>query len=800
MVRIRLYGGIKFKIEMKTIKSFKIPLLFFIGVILFSLSVNGASAVTTDNSKIYVNTAGSDSSNGQSAVYDGTNGPKATIKNATGTVANQGTIYIAKGTYYENSIQISSNMIIIGENQANTIIDAQGKENIFNMTYRKGVHLTLINLTLKNGYAPGDGGAINNPNPDSVLNIINCSFQNNTSSDDGGAIFNYGTLTSTNNTFLNNNAKDTDGGAIFCKHTAISTNDTFNGNTAKSHGGAFFLNGGNLTCTNDTFNGNSARDSGGAIFNDGTLTCISDTFTNNSSPIGNAIVNWNTCIVHFSRIIGNGAQIDNQEGTVDATINWWGSNKNPSSLVRGSVNVNFWLVLTLTAYPNIIVNGGKSTVDVLLFRDNTGCYHDPIDGHVPDGTPVNFYATDGSLSTQVATLINGRTTSAFTTTDIGKFFVSAIIDNQIGTALLSVKNAPNLVVMNLSCVTGNSVKLISTLYGAKGYPISGAIVSFSVDGVFQGNATTNSNGIVTIEYIARNNGVHTITADYNGNDDYLSSMGSGTLTIRTKPTVTADNTTGIYNTTQIITLKSNNETNTIYYTTDGTKPTENSAKYTNPLTITKTTILTYTAENSDGDWADTQTQIYTIDTVTPKVTATKTTGIYNTTQTVKLTSDKTNTTIYYTTNGTDPTKKSTIYSGPLKISANTTLKYMAVDVAGNKSPVYTQKYTIDKIPPKVTISTPANRKTNVSRTSLITIKFSKNIKANTKINKITIKNQTTGKYITIHKSIKGNTLTIKTSARSANTWYTVTIPAGSVRDKAGNNLKTNHTFKFKTGK
>ncbi|UTB34090.1 MAG: PQQ-binding-like beta-propeller repeat protein [Methanobacterium sp. ERen5] len=172
-------------------------------------------------------------------------------------------------------------------------------------------------------------------------------------------------------------------------------------------------------------------------------------------------------------------------------------------------------------------------------------------------------------------------------------------------------------------------------------------------------------------------------------------------------------------------------------------------------------------------------------------------GLYNTTKTITLKMSQAGK-IYYTLNGSTPTSKGTLYAKPIIITSTTTLKYLAIDPTGNKSPVYTQKYTIDKIPPKVTITTPLNKKINVSRTSYITIKFSENINASTNINKITIKNST-GKTIALSKSIKGNTLTIKITKKSANTWYTVTIPKSAIKDPAGNNIAANYSFKFKTG-
>ena len=61
-------------------------------------------------------------------------------------------------------------------------------------------------------------------------------------------------------------------------------------------------------------------------------------------------------------------------------------------------------------------------------------------------------------------------------------------------------------------------------------------------------------------------------------------------------------------------------------------------------------------------------------------------------------------TIYYTVNGTTPTTSSTKYTSPLLITATTTLKFLAKDLAGNLSPIYTQTYTIDKTVPRAVIN------------------------------------------------------------------------------------------------
>ena len=56
------------------------------------------------------------------------------------------------------------------------------------------------------------------------------------------------------------------------------------------------------------------------------------------------------------------------------------------------------------------------------------------------------------------------------------------------------------------------------------------------------------------------------------------------------------------------------------------------------------------------------------------------------------------TTIYYTTNGSTPTTSSTVYSNPITISSNTTVKALARDSQGRLSDVVTRTYTIGQVP------------------------------------------------------------------------------------------------------
>ena len=64
--------------------------------------------------------------------------------------------------------------------------------------------------------------------------------------------------------------------------------------------------------------------------------------------------------------------------------------------------------------------------------------------------------------------------------------------------------------------------------------------------------------------------------------------------------------------------------------------------------------------------------------------------------------------IRYTTDGTTPTATSgLLYSGPFSVGSSSTIKYLAVDNAGNVSPVSTQTITIGQTLPTVSLTAPA---------------------------------------------------------------------------------------------
>ena len=115
-----------------------------------------------------------------------------------------------------------------------------------------------------------------------------------------------------------------------------------------------------------------------------------------------------------------------------------------------------------------------------------------------------------------------------------------------------------------------------------------------------------------------------------------------------------------------------------------------------------TTMVNWTATDHSGNSVKAVQQV-TLGPPAPLTTnASPHGGIYNSVQSVSLSSTDP-ATIYYTTDGSNPTNLSAIYKNPILLSASTVLKFFGGDAAGNTGPLKTENYTIDTISPVITL-------------------------------------------------------------------------------------------------
>lgn len=320
-----------------------------------------------------------------------------------------------------------------------------------------------------------------------------------------------------------------------------------------------------------------------------------------------------------------------------------------------------------------------------------------------------------------------------------------------------------------------------------------------------------------------------INTDYNQNyRDASSPPGAyyGSSAVN-PPTVSANPHGGSFNSIQTVTL-SMNRAGTIYYTTDSSNPTISSSKYTSPLTLNTTTILKFMGIDNAGIKSGVITETYTINMPQLSINSTNprnnTTGVsisipvtlnfsqniysgtnysgvyiknLNSGALLSITKIINGSTL--TINHVNPFKNNTTYQ--LYIPAG------AVKDASGKglSSTYiitfnTVAQTSDTTPPSVKITSPINGATGVSLTIPVTITFNENIQSSVNYSGIYIKNLTTGKIVSLaSKTISGSVLTLKmTSSRLSKNNYVVYIPAGAIKDLAGNNLAISYSIQFKT--
>ncbi|HEY3375067.1 MAG TPA: Ig-like domain-containing protein [Candidatus Aquicultor sp.] len=192
--------------------------------------------------------------------------------------------------------------------------------------------------------------------------------------------------------------------------------------------------------------------------------------------------------------------------------------------------------------------------------------------------------------------------------------------------------------------------------------------------------------------------------------------------------------------------------------------------------------------------------VFTVDTIAPGASAMPKGDIYRRGQSVELSASEA-ATLYYTTDGTAPDMTSNVYVGvPININETATLKFMAVDVAGNQSPVYSETYTIDGTPPKVANTDPTDGATGVLLEPKITVTFSEPVQASDTYDKITLTTKE-GKSVDFTKDIADGKLIIQPKSNLAtNTHYVVTVPGGAVMDIAGNGFAEQYALSFITAK
>lgn len=507
-------------------KNIHIPFIILLFGLTFLIFINTSSAAASavDNI-IYVNgTSGDDTWDGQNPIWNGTSGPKLTIKNATDTVNTGGTVNIAEGTYSgsgNTNIIINKDLTINGAGIDQTIINGTDSTRIFYIN--PGYTVNINGLTITNGKSDLGGAILNYGN----LNVDYCKFTKCTTiykfMCGGSAIASgdYSTLNVKNSIFLENDAISSlsAGGTIYTNGTTTLENCDFLNNLAWS-GGAIFVFSGDLNAYNCKFINNTAQTKGGV------MTIYTD--SNSFNIHGCAFIN------NVARNTASTNNINNTLGSyLNITDNWWGSNSGPTGVFGLISDGSSWIYMISSVDSSTTDYGGQINVKTdfnNIYHRDTGTITQENVGSILDGFSVDFSSDMGNLTPIQGLIAAGIANSVFTANKVGTGNITSSFNIQSLNNTITVNKAATLITVNNTTGLNNgTTNLTATLTDANGNPIDGKTVNFTVDGNSAGTATTDSNGVATLTYKPTQAGDLVVAASFAGDSDYLTSTGSGAL-------------------------------------------------------------------------------------------------------------------------------------------------------------------------------------------------------------------------------------------------------------------------------
>jgi predicted outer membrane repeat protein len=287
------------------------------------------------------------------------NGDYPTIAAALEAANSGDTILLEQGVYYgrgNQDVKLEGKTLTLTSRDPNnpgvvaeTVIDCQGSG--LSTHYAIGVtgsnaHLTLVGLTISNGYDVFAGGAVRCE--EAALDVTNCTFEDNHIDSWGGAVYlRNGRARLVGCTFTGNTSDVLHGGAIHATGSTLElTRCTFQANAGSAvetydsqvtvtqcdfqdnqgrEGGAIHSRADaapdttSLVVTRSTFTNNAASASGGALYNYGLRATIEAcTFkTNTADQDGGAIYNYragptiDSCLFVGNTATGAGGAIQN---------------------------------------------------------------------------------------------------------------------------------------------------------------------------------------------------------------------------------------------------------------------------------------------------------------------------------------------------------------------------------------------------------------------------------------------------------------------------------------------------------
>ncbi|HEX4320597.1 MAG TPA: chitobiase/beta-hexosaminidase C-terminal domain-containing protein [Acidobacteriaceae bacterium] len=221
---------------------------------------------------------------------------------------------------------------------------------------------------------------------------------------------------------------------------------------------------------------------------------------------------------------------------------------------------------------------------------------------------------------------------------------------------------------------------------------AGTTIYYTTDGTTPTTSSTVYSGLITMSASETIQAI-AVKTSYTNSAVAAAVYTVGAPTKLPKPTLSPA--AGTYTTTQMVTISDTTPGTAIYYTNNGTMPTTSSARYAGPITVASSQTLQAVAVEAGYTNSAAAGDVYIIKPVLPTPAFSVAGGVYTSAQTVTISDATAGTTIYYTANGTTPTTSSSVYSGPISVSASEIIEAIAVKTSYTNSAVATATYTIE---------------------------------------------------------------------------------------------------------
>ncbi len=385
--------------------------------------------------------------------------------------------------------------------------------------------------------------------------------------------------------------------------------------------------------------------------------------------------------------------------TAGASINYTTDGSAPSDTagtlytapITVSVTTTIKAVAYMTGLADSAVSTAKYTIKALAptFSPSGGTFTAPQTvtlSTATAGASIN-YTTDGSTPSDTAGMLySGPIAVNVTTTIKAVAYLSGLANSTVSTATYTIRAIAPAFSPSGGTYTAPQTVTLNTA-------TSGASINYTTDGSTPSNtAGTLYTGPITVSVTTTIKAVAYMT----GLAD--SAVSTAKYTIKVLPP-TFSPSGGTFTTPQTVTLSTTTAGASINYTTDGSTPSATAGTlYAGPITVSVTTTIKAVAYMSGLTDSAVSTATYTIRAIAPAFSPLG--GTFTAPQTVTLSTATAGASINYTTDGSTPSDTAgTLYTGPITVSATTTIKAVAYMTGLADSAVSTAKYTIKALAP-----------------------------------------------------------------------------------------------------